>query len=300
MHRVCKLLFAFALIGTPSLALGQVETSKEDEARQAIIAASQSYALAYNERNAENLARLWSETATYVLPDTGETITGRDAIRQMFAELFSGETSSKLSLTIDSIRFITPDVAVETGTASNEHWDGTVDTSKYSAIHVKQGDQWLLDSVHDVNATTAETTWTPLGELEWLIGDWIDESEDAVVETSARWAKNRSFITRSFRVVAKGTDELEGTQVIGWDPVTNHPRSWVFDSDGGFSEGIWQRKGESWVVETSGFTANGEIVKSVQVFGPLDANSFSWQSFGRRVGDELLPDVGEIKVIRKQ
>ena len=61
-------------------------------------------------------------------------------------------------------------------------------------------------------------TIAKLGELEWLIGDWVDQDDDASVETTFRWTKDYAFINGTFRVTVGDRVDLEGTQVIGWDP----------------------------------------------------------------------------------
>lgn len=50
------------------------------------------------------------------------------------------------------------------------------------------------------------------------------------------------FCSCSFKVSVPSMDDLEGTQVIGWDPAAGTIRSWMFDSDGGFGEGTWSKK----------------------------------------------------------
>lgn len=273
----------------------------EDASRAAIASAVEAYVEAFNARDADKLAQCWAEQATYVLPESGETLVGRQAIRDMFAEMFTASETPGLAVTIENLRFITPDVAVESGLAQVKQADGTVEESRYSAIHVKQGDRWVLDSIHDMAETAAapEIATTPLAELDWMVGEWVEESEDSTSETTCQWTTNNSFLTRTFRIAAPGENVFEGTQVIGWDPIAGELRSWVFDSDGGFSEGSWKRKGDSWVVDSSGFAPDGRPVRSVQVYTFVDANTFTWQSFGRRVGDEALPDLEEVRVVRK-
>ena len=73
-----------------------------------------------------------------------------------------------------------------------------------------------------------------LDQLDWMIGTWTDGDENTTVRTVCEWAKNHTFITRSFKAFVDGKIDLEGTQVIGWDPAAGRIRSWVFDSDGGF------------------------------------------------------------------
>ena len=92
---------------------------------------------------------------------------------------------------------------------------------------------------------------------------------------------------------------MEGTQVIGWDPVEKTIRSWMFDSDGGFGQGVWTRKGDNWVVKFSQVLADGREASSINVYKCVDENTYTWKSVGREVGGEQLPNIEEIKVARK-
>ena len=47
------------------------------------------------------------------------------------------------------------------------------------------------------------------------MGEWVDESEDASVETTVTWTKNKAFLSYSFKVSTGNVDELEGTQIVG-------------------------------------------------------------------------------------
>lgn len=260
--------------------------------------ASENYVKAFNARAVDDLAQLWSENGVYELPGTGQQLKGRDAIREMFMELFAASSSAQINIEIDSIRMVTPDVATESGVATVVLPD-SISRSRYAAIYVKQDQQWLLDSIHESDLMEPGTESSPLADLEWMIGEWIDQSDDSTVVTKCQWTANGKFLTRNFIVSAPGVEDLSGTQVIGWNPVSQQIQSWVFDSDGGVSEGLWSRKGANWVVTSAGFLSDGSGVQSVQVFAPVDDNSFMWQSFGRQVGDERLPDIREVRVVRK-
>ena len=78
------------------------------------------------------------------------------------------------------------------------------------------------------------------------------EENDASIQTDCNWTKNKNFMTRSFAVVVGGDVDMSGMQIIGWDPAAKQIRSWVFDSDGGFYEGKWTRKGDRWVIQQTG------------------------------------------------
>ena len=89
-------------------------------------------------------------------------------------------------------------------------------------------------------------------------------------------------------------------QVIGWDPVAKTIRSWVFDSQGGFGEGTGSRKGNEWVVKLSSVLSTGEKASAINTYTYVDDNMFTFQSDGREVGGEPMPDIEAVTVVRKQ
>jgi hypothetical protein len=88
-------------------------------------------------------------------------------------------------------------------------------------------------------------------------------------------------------------------QVIGWDESTKQIRSWVFDSDGGFGDGIWSRKENRWTIKSTGTLPDGGKSSAVQIMTQVDGDSFKWQSVNREVDGELLPNVDEVLIVRK-
>lgn len=299
---VLSSLLLLALVA--AAAVGQDAPKKKkpevDGEAKAIRAAIDSYVEAYNAADAQRVAEHWSEQAVYIRPGSGEKVTGRKAIAKVFAEVFAGEERSKLRVAVDSIRLVTPDVAIEDGTARVVSPDGEEEKTTYTAVHVKTKEGWKLDSVRETEAASeSETAAEQLAQLDWMLGNWIDAGDDATVEYSAHYAKNKSFIVRLFKVSIPGAIDLEGTQVIGWDPAAKTIRSWVFDSQQGFSEGIWTRDGSDWIVKSQGYVAGGRRSSSVATFRPLDEETISWKMEKRQVGDEKLPDIAEVKIIRK-
>jgi hypothetical protein len=72
----------------------------------------------------------------------------------------------------------------------------------------------------------------------------------------------------------------------------------VFDSDGGFGEGLWTRKGNAWHIQATGTLPDGSKSSSVNIITRLDDNTFTWQSINRQAAGELLPNVDEVVVAR--
>jgi hypothetical protein len=148
-------------------------------------------------------------------------------------------------------------------------------------------------------ATDAEQT-SPLEVLDWMVGTWIDEGEDATIVTECSWTKNRRFLKRSFKVKIDEEVTLEGDQFVGWDPVAGQIRSWTFDSEGGIGEGVWIQDGSRWLVKASFVLADGARASALNVYTYVDADTIRWQSTNREIAGELQPNIPEVTVVRQK
>ncbi len=108
----------------------------------------------------------------------------------------------------------------------------------------------LIERTSQSSATESDTPDSPLKELAWMVGDWVDQDEEATNESSVKWTKNGAFLIRSFRLSIGPGDPLTGMQVIAWDPAEKQVRSWTYDSRGGFGEEVWTRAGDRWSMRT--------------------------------------------------
>ena len=154
-------------------------------------------------------------------------------------------------------------------------------------------------------AATAEATddapqTSPLEELDWMVGQWVDQGENSTITTTCSWALNRKFLTRSFSVKIEDQLSLEGTQFVGWDPIAKRIRSWTFDSEGGVGQGRWIRDGNRWLVKMSFVLASGERASAVNVITYVDQDTLRWQSIDREIAGELLPSIPEVTVVRQK
>lgn len=293
-----KVLVLSAIFLWPSAAAMAVGANDDDV--QQIEAEVAAYVEAYNAQDAASLARHWSESGVYVRPGDGLRIVGRKAIQKEFETAFAEGPGAVLTVNVDTIRFVTADVAIEEGTAEVKRMDAAPLRSGYSAVHVKRDGRWQIDSIREVDLPAPEEApVNGLSELAWLVGDWVDQSEDAAVESSISWAKNKTFLSYSFKVSTGNVDDLEGTQVVAWDPSAKLIRSWMFDSDGGIAEGAWSRQGNRWLVKFHQLLADGRTATSTNIYTYVDADTFTWQSMGRVVDGKPLPDVEPVTVVRK-
>ncbi len=293
MTPIFELLLSLSLM-LPSAAATQ-PARPEDE--QAIRRSAAKYAEAFNRGDIDALVAQYAKDAKYD-DGTGEMVVGRDEIRRKLEQNFAENPGVKMTIEVKSIRF-TKGRAIEIGVATLAPKEGEPTTVPYRAIHAKQPDgQWLMSSVGpDVTAEGA-TSAGPLEELAWMIGTWRDTEENVDLESTCVWTTNRRFILRSFVLKDDDGSELRISEVIGWDPANRVFRSWVFDSDGGFAQNTWSKRGDDWIISAKGTLADGGRASAVNIIRRLDANTYTWSSTNRDVDGEMLPDVEDIKMVR--
>jgi uncharacterized protein (TIGR02246 family) len=256
---------------------------------------------AYNQADAKGLSARFTDDAELFDQD-GEVVRGRESIGRHYGEAFANGPTCKISGDVEAVHFLSPDVASVVGRFQLEDEKGAaLSSGRYSLIAVRKGDQWRLAELRDGGTAIRENSdkGEPLRDLEWLVGDWVDEGEDGKVASTVRWDEGQKFLVRKFSVQIDGEPSRSGTQWIGWDPQAKQIRSWVFDSDGDFGQGQWTRSGNAWIVKASGITGDGLTTSSTQVIEPINKDSLKLQSTDRIVGTELLPDIKEVVMVRK-
>jgi uncharacterized protein (TIGR02246 family) len=294
--------WTFSLLATLPVASSRADqTADEAEIR----ANAAKYVELYNRRDSKGMADMWSPDAVYTDASTGETVTGREAIAKQLDYVFAGSEDAKLKVDVETIDFVSPNVAIEKGMAEVSYSKSPTEKTEYTAVSVKRDGKWLLDRVTDVDLDEKKVEPPPsnyehLKEIEWMIGTWVDKDELSTIETECEWTKNRNFMTRSFAMNEGDEVTKSGMQIVGWDPVDKQIRSWVFDSDGDYSEGKWTRKGDKWIVHSVGVLQDGGKTSANHIFTRVDDNSFTWQSIDREADGEMLPNIDEVLIVRKE
>ena len=253
-------------------------------------------------RDAKKLASFWSPEAVYIDPLTGEQTVGRDEIEKVFDDAFADRQDAKLTVDISSIEFVSPNVAIVRGVAHVTRPGEEPEDSDFTSVRVKHDGQWLLDRVSEVEKEKpAPSNYEHFKELEWMIGAWHDDDprQSVEIQTDCAWTKNKNFITRSYAVAIGNEVRKSGMQIIGWDPVAKQIHSWVFDSDGGYGEGSWTRKGDKWLIRSSEILPDGGKATCLNILTKLDDNSFKWESVNRDIDGNVQPNVDPVIVVRK-
>jgi hypothetical protein len=126
--------------------------------------------------------------------------------------------------------------------------------------------------------------------LEWLIGKWADDGADGVrIETDVRWSDGEAFLLRTFILHSADGTEKQGTQIIGYDPRAHQIRSWSFNADGSFGDGVWTKSGEEWSIKSSQTLADGQAASGTYVLKRVNANTLSLQLVGHEIEGEPQP-----------
>jgi uncharacterized protein (TIGR02246 family) len=256
------------------------------------------FASAFNRADARAAAALWSAKGVHVDRGTGDRSSGREAIEKVYTELFKQRERGEMTLSIDEVREIKPDVAKVVGTVTILHADGEATESRITALMVKEDGKWLIDSVEESAVPAPITPYDHLQSLAWMVGSWHDASDGIEVKTTCRWSANRTFLSRHYSVLEKGELTHQGLQIIGWDPEKLQIRSWKFEADGSFGEGIWKQDGNQWTTKIHAILPNGGHATATQIIQKLDDNKYTTQLIGRENDGELLPKGTVIKVSR--
>lgn len=297
MRRLLFLLLLTAANAASILHAQQTGSQSADEAT--IRAAAASYVEAFNKHDPQAVAEHWSPDAVYLNRTTGEEVSGREAIVEQFATLFEGQPDLTMEVDVASIQFISPNVAVEQGVVTVLTPNAEPEVTEYSAVNVKRDGKWLLDRLTDKTKEVVPTHYDQLKPLEWMVGSWTDESDDADVELECSWSANRNFLTRAFKISVEDQHDFSGVQIIGWDPAAKAIRSWTFDSNGCFAEGSWKLQGDRWFISNHGVLPDGRSASMINVLRQVDEHSLTWETIERSAGDELLPNIDEIRIVRQ-
>jgi uncharacterized protein (TIGR02246 family) len=288
--RIALGLLAAAVV----LAVGHAadEPSARQPDKAAVEAATTDFAKAFNTGDAKALAAKWTAEGEYV-SDDGETFRGRAALEKAYGAFFAKNKGSELAVEVETVRFPSKDTAVVDGHFKlHKGKNRELVVSKCSFLFAREDGKWLI-------AIARETPGDGLSlrDLEWLVGSWEYAKDGVEVSTKYEWTKNKTFIRCTFSVKRDG-DTHTGMQMMGKDPATGSLRVWTFEDSGGIGDTEITREGKKWMHAATGSTADGKAIAATNILTPFDGDSFLWQSVGRSLDGEALPDLPPVKVTR--
>jgi len=255
----------------------------------------------YSSANAEGLAELFQDDASIIDPE-GNTTRGKPAIAEMYATAFQEAPGLKIDSKIAEVKFLTPDVARVEGQSQLSSTTGdAAEFNKFSVLLVRRDGKWRIAEIREYAAPAADVSpYERLRELEWMVGDWVDESDNNRVQSNVRWADNQSYLVRTYHIEIQGEKKSSGTMFIGWDPQSGQIKSWLFDSQGGHGEALWTRTGEKeWVVKAQGVLRDGRPTSATQIHTIINKDSVKTSSIDRIIGGQVAPDIIDVVMVRK-
>lgn len=292
LNQIC---LAFLLLAGAASAQ---DANSEPAAAGAIRERIQSYIAAFNNGDAQALGSYWTQNGVSTVQLTGEQTVGRAALASSFSDFFKEQPGARLTGTIDNVRMVRDDVATVSGRSVLYAPGAEPVQSGFSAILVKEGSDWFIDSSQEHELPAPSSPYQALQELEWLVGTWVDQTDGPRVTTAVRWSLNRSFLIRSFSVTGDAAELTQGTQVIGWDPLAKQIRSWTFTSDGSFGQGTIAKHDEEWLVKKWQILGDGRLATGTKVISRVDDNTMTVQTVGETVDGEPTPSSEAVTVIR--
>jgi uncharacterized protein (TIGR02246 family) len=289
----------FLLLLLATFVCCQVEATQESDEKE-IRAIVQSQQESYNQGDAAKLTSHWAPDATYINPVTGDSAEGKEAIEKLFREKFADGKKRHLEIAIKGIEFPGPDEAIEAGVMKVMIDDQPEQQVAYETEYVKEDGKWLVKAIKEIELQEPASNFDQLKDLAWLIGKWIDTDDHVEILFDNKWDKYKNFITQHFVMKIYGQEDIEGKQIITWDSAKKRIRSWVFDSDGEFGEGTWEKIDGSWYATMHYVLSDGRIGSSKIIYTPIDDRSYSFASVEREVDGEVLPDIDPVTVEKSE
>jgi uncharacterized protein (TIGR02246 family) len=266
-------------------------------AEQAIRASAEQFVAAFNRGDAKALAALWTADGDFV-DEAGELTTGRAAIEEKYAAYFAAEPDAKIVISVDAVRLVGADAAVEDGSAVvTAAPQAAPVTGRYTVVHAKRDGKWQMASVREFPAEAA-AAGDPLEDLAWMVGAWRAEHLGVEFEIDCRWLPNKTFVEATYSRIEGDEKTPTATQIIGVNPGTGRLMSWMFNGDGGVATGDWTPSEAGWSIAYEGVTNDGVPSTAVNLLFRVN-DALVWQSTNRELAGEPLPDTEEVVLKRK-
>lgn len=251
------------------------------------------FVTSYNSQNSASLAELFSENGEIADLFGDRIASGRGEIQAHYGEIFA-QSDLSLAIEVDSVRFVTPTVAIEDGIyylSPSDDETTPPKSSRYTAVLVKsEGDVWQIASTRTLaDVTEAAGHLASLADL--LNGEWTYQSDDGLrLDFAFGWDSTGNYLTSEMLTTVADAEPQTSTVRIGYDASQKQIVSWIFGAAGSFSRGVWTATESGWLIKVEGTTADGEILTSTENLSAELPDRLIWTSKDRVVGGEKAPD----------
>lgn len=295
-NRTLRACLAVALLATPGLRAAE----EPDPALAGLEKAATDFVAAYNKKDAAAIAALFTEDGE-MCGLTGDDLTsGRDQIKAHYEEVFAEDDVPSLAVEVKSVRLVAPTLAIEDGTA---HHTPSGDnepphSTDYTAVLLKGTDGvWKIASTRRLKDST--TAAGQLGQLaDVLKGEWTTTNDGVRLDLAFGWDPSGKFLAGEMLTTTADAAPQAGTLRIGWDAAKKAIVSWIFDAEGGASQGIWTATDDGWLVRSEGTTGDGETMTANQQLTTDGKDTLIWAVTNKVIAGEKQPD-GEMRIVRQ-
>lgn len=264
-----------------------------------VVSKSAAFAEAFGKADAPAVAAHFAQRGE-LIDEEGVIYTGREEIAALLQTFFEQFPGAVLQVEIESIREVAPGILIEEGVRTISV-DGVTPASarvRYTSVLTREEDRWVHASLRQVADDPLPAPGERLAALDWLIGEWRAEGSESNVEVAVRRSEDGNYLIGEISTLVQGVRVLGTTQRIGWDPSQGRIRSWLFDTDGGFSEGIWTPTELGWMIRTEGVLPDGNTASATVLYELVDRDRFVMRGMHRVIGDRTDADF-ELTIIRR-
>jgi uncharacterized protein (TIGR02246 family) len=271
-------------------------TARSEE--QAVRQVTQNMVKAFNDGNAEKIVELFFSGAE-LIDDAGSSYKGTAAIKTAFAKFFEKFPGATSTMEASSDWMVGPTLAIEEGRrVVSTKGDQSTAATRYTLVMIKDRGQWKIASAKEVDDDDSLSPHDRLKPLGWLAGDWVDEDSDAVIQISCKWSEDKNYLLVEHQSKVQGKPEMKSSQRIGWDPLTQKIKSWVFDSDGGHGEALWTQVDDRWVIKSTAVLPDGQTGSATIVLESQGKDAYLMKGFDRIRGKTAEGNF-EVKIVRR-
>ena len=282
--------------GRDAASATSASVAKPDE--QAVRQVTQDFVKAFNAGSAGKIAAMFFSNAE-LIDDAGSVHKGVAAIKDAFGRFFQKFPGATSTMTADSVRLLGTSLAIVEGQrVVSTKDDKSSAATRYLLVMIRQHGEWKIALAKEEENDDALSPHDRLKPLAWLVGDWVDEGSDAVVQISCKWSEDKNYLLVDFNAKVRGKPAMKSSQRIGWDPLTEKVKSWVFDSDGGNGEGLWSQVDNRWVIKSTAVLPDGQTGSATIVLEPRNKDSYVMKGFDRIRGKTAEPDF-EVTIVRR-
>jgi uncharacterized protein (TIGR02246 family) len=283
------LSIAFLFFGSTSHPGLPVITADDSPQLTVMQAAADAYVKDFNAAKPEAVAAHFLPQGE-LIDDEGNVYQGQEELQKLFSQYFATFPGATLDLNIESVHEVSDGMLIEEGTRLLSTKDGATAQVRYVTVRAKTDGQWRIASTREFKDDPAPSPGDRLAALAWLVGDWVSEGDDAAVKISYRWDEDQNFLLGDIRSTRNGKPLMKSTQRIGWDPLADTVRSWMFDGDGGFAEGTWTQVDDGWVIKTQATLPEGATGSATVTITSVTKDQFILRGTERIVGDRRIDD----------